>query len=105
MFGDKPRSLPQRIALILVPDFTMMPVTSAIEPLRTRTSPSAGLRERSRARASFVSAARSAAMICASSSEARASSAAVSETDPVAGVEVDCVEGRAAGARRCSRDR
>jgi AraC family transcriptional regulator, glycine betaine-responsive activator len=34
MFGDKPQSLPQRIALILVPDFTMMPVTSAIEPLR-----------------------------------------------------------------------
>ena len=34
MFGDKPRSLPQRIALVLIPDFTMMPVTSAIEPLR-----------------------------------------------------------------------
>ena len=34
MFGDKPRSLPQRIALILMPEFTMMPVTSAIEPLR-----------------------------------------------------------------------
>ena len=34
MFGDKPRSLPQRIALILIPEFTMMPVTSAIEPLR-----------------------------------------------------------------------
>lgn len=34
MFGEKPKSLPQRIALILVPEFTMMPVTSAIEPLR-----------------------------------------------------------------------
>jgi AraC family transcriptional regulator, glycine betaine-responsive activator len=34
MFGQKPANLPQSIALILVPDFTMMPVTSAIEPLR-----------------------------------------------------------------------
>ncbi len=34
MFGDKPKSLPQHIALILVPEFTMMPVTAAIEPLR-----------------------------------------------------------------------
>jgi hypothetical protein len=34
MFGDKAKSLPQRVALILVPQFTMMPVTSAIEPLR-----------------------------------------------------------------------
>ena len=34
MFGDKPRELPQRVALILLPDFTMMPVTSVIEPLR-----------------------------------------------------------------------
>lgn len=34
MFGDKPRELPQRVALILVPEFTMMPVTSVIEPLR-----------------------------------------------------------------------
>ncbi len=34
MFGQKPSSLPQSIALILVPEFTMMPVTSAIEPLR-----------------------------------------------------------------------
>jgi AraC family transcriptional regulator, glycine betaine-responsive activator len=34
MFGEKPTSYPQRVALILVPEFTMMPVTSAIEPLR-----------------------------------------------------------------------
>jgi len=34
MFGQKPTSLPQSIALVLVPEFTMMPVTSAIEPLR-----------------------------------------------------------------------
>ena len=34
MFGQKPANLPQSIALVLVPDFTMMPVTSAIEPLR-----------------------------------------------------------------------
>lgn len=34
MFGDKARELPQSIALILVPEYTMMPVTSAIEPLR-----------------------------------------------------------------------
>ncbi len=34
MFGDKPRELPQQVALIMVPNFTMMPVTSAIEPLR-----------------------------------------------------------------------
>jgi AraC family transcriptional regulator, glycine betaine-responsive activator len=34
MFGQKPVSLPQSIALVLVPEFTMMPVTSAIEPLR-----------------------------------------------------------------------
>jgi AraC family transcriptional regulator, glycine betaine-responsive activator len=34
MFGEKPKSLPQSVALILVPEFTMMPVTSAIEPLR-----------------------------------------------------------------------
>jgi transcriptional regulator GlxA family with amidase domain len=34
MFGDKAKSLPQRVALILVPQLTMMPVTSAIEPLR-----------------------------------------------------------------------
>ncbi len=34
MFGDKVSSLPQNVALILVPEFTMMPLTSAIEPLR-----------------------------------------------------------------------
>jgi hypothetical protein len=34
MFGDKPRELPQPVALILVPEFTMMAVTSVIEPLR-----------------------------------------------------------------------
>ena len=34
MFGDKPKDVPQPFALILVPEFTMMPVTSAIEPLR-----------------------------------------------------------------------
>jgi AraC family transcriptional regulator, glycine betaine-responsive activator len=34
MFGQKPASLPQSIALVLMPEFTMMPVTSAIEPLR-----------------------------------------------------------------------
>ena len=34
MFGDKPKTLPQTVALILVPEFTMMPVTAAIEPLR-----------------------------------------------------------------------
>ena len=60
---------------------------SAIDPLRTRTSPSVDRRERSRARVAFVSAVRSAATICASSSAARASSAAVSETDPVGGVD------------------
>jgi AraC family transcriptional regulator, glycine betaine-responsive activator len=34
MFGDKPKSLPQRIALVLSPEFTMMPVMAAIEPMR-----------------------------------------------------------------------
>jgi transcriptional regulator GlxA family with amidase domain len=34
MFTDKPRELPQKVALILVSDYTMMPVTSVIEPLR-----------------------------------------------------------------------
>ena len=34
MFGDKAKSLPHSVALILLPEFTMMPVTSAIEPLR-----------------------------------------------------------------------
>lgn len=34
MLGQKPKNLPQTVALVLVPEFTMMPVTSAIEPLR-----------------------------------------------------------------------
>ena len=34
MFGDKPKQLPHEFALILLPEFTMMPVTSAIEPMR-----------------------------------------------------------------------
>jgi AraC family transcriptional regulator, glycine betaine-responsive activator len=34
MFGDKPKDLPQTVALILISEFTMMPVTSVIEPLR-----------------------------------------------------------------------
>ncbi len=34
MFGEKPRILPQHFAFVMVPKFTMMPVTSAIEPLR-----------------------------------------------------------------------
>ena len=34
MFGDPPKQLPQHFAVIMVPEFTMMPVTSAIEPLR-----------------------------------------------------------------------
>ncbi len=34
MFGDKAKELPQIVALILIPEFTMMPVTSVIEPLR-----------------------------------------------------------------------
>jgi transcriptional regulator GlxA family with amidase domain len=34
MFGDKARELPQPVALILVPEFTMMAVTAVIEPLR-----------------------------------------------------------------------
>ncbi len=34
MFGEKPRVLPQHFAFIMLPEFTMMPVTSAIEPLR-----------------------------------------------------------------------
>ena len=34
MFGLKPQILPQHFAFIMVPEFTMMPVTSAIEPLR-----------------------------------------------------------------------
>ena len=34
MFGDKSKHLPQHFALITLPEFTMMPVTSTIEPLR-----------------------------------------------------------------------
>ena len=34
MFGDKAKELPQTVALVLVPEFTIMPVTSVIEPLR-----------------------------------------------------------------------
>lgn len=34
MFGDPPKHLPQHFAVVVVPEFTMMPVTSAIEPLR-----------------------------------------------------------------------
>jgi transcriptional regulator GlxA family with amidase domain len=34
MFGDSPSKLPQHLAVVVVPEFTMMPVTSAIEPLR-----------------------------------------------------------------------
>ncbi len=40
MFGDKPQEWPQSFAFVMVPEFTMMPVTAAIEPLRlaNRTS-------------------------------------------------------------------
>ena len=34
MFGEKPQEWPQAFAFIVVPEFTMMPVTAAIEPLR-----------------------------------------------------------------------
>jgi len=34
MFGEKPQELPHRVAFILIPEFTLMPFTSAIEPLR-----------------------------------------------------------------------
>lgn len=34
MFGDPARDLPQCFAFLLVPEFSMMPVTAAIEPLR-----------------------------------------------------------------------
>lgn len=34
MFGDKPKELPEAFAFVMVPEFTMMPVTAAIEPLR-----------------------------------------------------------------------
>src|ERR1700756_377839 len=34
MFGPPPSELPQRIAFILVPNFSMIAFTSAVEPLR-----------------------------------------------------------------------
>lgn len=34
MFGDPARDLPQGFAFLLMPEFSMMPVTAAIEPLR-----------------------------------------------------------------------
>ena len=34
MFGAKPSKLPQEIAFLLVPNFSMIAFTSAIEPLR-----------------------------------------------------------------------
>jgi AraC family transcriptional regulator, glycine betaine-responsive activator len=34
MFGDRPPEWPQSFAFVLAPEFTMMPVTAAIEPLR-----------------------------------------------------------------------
>ena len=34
MFGERPQSYPQHFAVVMVPEFTMMPVTSAIEPMR-----------------------------------------------------------------------
>src|SRR6266508_282310 len=34
MFGDKPQEWPQKFAFVMVPEFTMMPATAAIEPLR-----------------------------------------------------------------------
>ncbi len=34
MLGEKPKNLTQAVALVMVPEFTMMPVTSVIEPLR-----------------------------------------------------------------------
>ena len=34
MFGDKAKELPQTVAVVLIQEFTMMPVTSLIEPLR-----------------------------------------------------------------------
>jgi AraC family transcriptional regulator, glycine betaine-responsive activator len=34
MLGDKSKHSPQTVALVLLPEFTMMPVTSAVEPLR-----------------------------------------------------------------------
>ncbi len=34
MLGDAPRDLPQRFSFVLLPNFSMMPVTAAVEPLR-----------------------------------------------------------------------
>jgi transcriptional regulator GlxA family with amidase domain len=34
MFGEKPQELPHKVAFVLLPEFTLMPFTSAIEPLR-----------------------------------------------------------------------
>ena len=34
MFGAKPAELPQRIAFLLVPNFSMIAFASAVEPLR-----------------------------------------------------------------------
>ena len=34
MFGDLPAKLPQHIAFLLVPNFSMIAFTSAVEPLR-----------------------------------------------------------------------
>lgn len=34
MFGDPPKELPQQIAFLLIPNFSMIAVTTAIEPLR-----------------------------------------------------------------------
>ena len=34
MFGSTPRELPQRIGFVLVPSFSMIAFTSAVEPLR-----------------------------------------------------------------------
>ncbi|MEM8646346.1 MAG: GlxA family transcriptional regulator, partial [Pseudomonadota bacterium] len=34
MFGEKPRELPQLFAFVLIPQFSMMPLAAAVEPLR-----------------------------------------------------------------------
>ncbi len=34
MFGEKPRELPQEFAFVLIPQFSMMPLAAAVEPLR-----------------------------------------------------------------------
>ena len=34
MFGAPPKELPQKLAFLLVPDFSMIAFTSAVEPLR-----------------------------------------------------------------------